>query len=439
MTGRNTRIPPVELVTNGSATTDATGWSASAQTGTLTVSRATGVQSAWTGGAVTALDFAHTGGSGSWAYAVGAMNWPQVGFKVGATYRVQAWVRDVLGTGLDVGLLVADSNYNNRPTGIVVYEGFSDTNWHLISRTFVCTGAASSATGLYLAFDTSATFHWQVSGASIQAVEVAEPAIVPVAATTTITFAGSSGSAPSSATWNHVVGAIDGAAVEAQTYTTSTTNCHLDGSGNLVITAKRETVTGPDGIQCAYTSARINTDGKLVVPSGSYVEASIKAPVGAGLWPAFWLVGANIQNEDWPACGELDILEVQGSTPTTARSAVHVSQITSPTDDNPWSWGEAGASVDVGVSLDANFHTYGCYFDGETARFYVDRVEHLALWAADAAVSDRAWPFSGAQSLILNVAVDSTDNPGGTSFPRSMTVGTISIWQGGIPFVPAGY
>lgn len=74
-------------------------------------------------------------------------------------------------------------------------------------------------------------------------------------------------------------------------------------NGNLVITGKKET-TGSN----KYTSARITTKGKKEFLYGR-IEARIKMPVAKGFWPAFWMLGANIDKVDWPACGEIDILE----------------------------------------------------------------------------------------------------------------------------------
>jgi len=73
--------------------------------------------------------------------------------------------------------------------------------------------------------------------------------------------------------------------------------------GNLVITGKKETV-GSNG----YTSARMTTQSKKEFFYGR-IEARIKMPGGKGFWPAFWMLGANINTVNWPACGEIDIME----------------------------------------------------------------------------------------------------------------------------------
>ena len=73
--------------------------------------------------------------------------------------------------------------------------------------------------------------------------------------------------------------------------------------GHLIITGKREKVGGN-----AYTSCRMTTQGKHEFLYGR-IEARIQIPVGQGLWPAFWMLGANIDSVGWPACGETDIME----------------------------------------------------------------------------------------------------------------------------------
>jgi hypothetical protein len=136
----------------------------------------------------------------------------------------------------------------------------------------------------------------------------------------------------------------------------------------------------------------------------------------------------------WPACGELDVFEGTGATPTLARAAAHLPSATDPAVDRQYGWDEQGGTTDIGSSLDAGPHRYGVYFDGKLARFYIDRRPTMTLWAADALGSGRTWPFTKPLFMLLNVAVDGTTDDSATTFPRTMTVGPISIWRGGIPF-----
>ncbi|GIF21062.1 beta-glucanase (GH16 family) [Actinoplanes tereljensis] len=258
------------------------------------------------------------------------------------------------------------------------------------------------------------------------AVAAYQPPRVTGEASRTITFDGPAGSPIDPAVWNHETGGGGWGNGELETYTDSAENSYLDGAGNLRISAYR-TGTG-------FTSARITTQDKVVVQPGSYVEASIVAPVGAGVWPAFWAIGANIGEVGWPACGELDIFEGTGATPTEAHAAVHLAAADDPATDKSYGWGEPGGTTDVGSSLEDGPHRYGVYFDDKIVRFYLDRRPTMTVPATAALNAGRSWPFGGPQYLILNVAVDGTTDNSATVFPRTMTVHPISIWHGGVPF-----
>ena len=102
--------------------------------------------------------------------------------------------------------------------------------------------------------------------------------------------------------------------------------------------------------------------------------------------------------------------------------------------DMPYGIADEGGSVRLPVGVDKQMHTYGVYFDHDMVVFYVDRQPTLTYTARDARASGRTWPFVKSQFLILNVAVGGRESPSGTTFPRVMKVGRISIWEGGIPF-----
>ncbi|MDR3111915.1 MAG: family 16 glycosylhydrolase [Elusimicrobiota bacterium] len=65
------------------------------------------------------------------------------------------------------------------------------------------------------------------------------------------------------------------------------------------------------------TSGRINSQNKVNVKisndvnNPTVVESRIKLPkTYKGLWPAFWMLGAEFNGDNWPACGEIDIMEM---------------------------------------------------------------------------------------------------------------------------------
>lgn len=102
--------------------------------------------------------------------------------------------------------------------------------------------------------------------------------------------------------WTREMGGNGWGNNEFQYYTGSTNNSQLV-NGELVITAKKEAFG-----QNQYTSARLITKNKFDFRYGR-IEARIKVPMGQGLWPAFWMLGSNIDALSWPKCGEIDIME----------------------------------------------------------------------------------------------------------------------------------
>lgn len=422
-----------DLVVNGSGLTGTTGWSGGSEAGALSFRQIPSLSGLGfsTGG----IQISRPGGTGTWASALAALRSPETVFTVGRTYRMQAWVRDTTASGAWLGMLLANGNYAHRPTQVSEYAQFKDTNWHLITRTFACTAPASADTALYFGLPSSGAFSFQITGASVQPVTAPLPATVTSAPVKTISFAGAAGSKPSSTTWNFETGGNGWGNGELQTYTSRATNAQLDGAGRLKIITRRETLAGTDGITRNFTSARLSTQNKVAIAPGSYVEAPIVAPTGDGVWPAFWTVGTNIGTVGWPASGEIDVLEGWGARPTIAQSALHMGMQSNPTQHAQYGWGEAGGTTDLGERLDTRTHLYGVYFDARVVRFYIDRKPTMTIWAQDAAAVGRAWPFGAPQFLILNVAVPGDTDTAAATFPKVMSVGTISAWQGGIPFV----
>jgi hypothetical protein len=423
-------VSSTEGVLNGSAVADTQHWSANSAAGLITVVRAV-TSSVPVANVRSAVEFRRPQASGPWAYALAGIRSAEVFFRVGRIYRMRMYVRDLNASGLPVELLLGNGQYSHRPTEASVTSRFTDTNWHLLTRTFVATSAAAPDTALYLALPASGVLRWQATAASVQEVSPPAPATMAGPATRVVAFNGPAGTAPDPATWSSEIGSAWGNN-ELQAYVAGTDNAALNGNGSLVLTARRQSHVAPSGIVREYTSARLSTQNKLDVLPGSYVEAPIRAPVGQGVFPAFWLLGSNLSQVGWPASGELDVLEAVGSEPTLARSAAHMSMQADSRVHAQYGWDDTGGTVDLGHPLDSQVHRYGVYFDDRTVRFYVDRRERMALWAEDALAAGRTWPFGRSHFLVLNIAIGLGD-PTNTVFPREMTVGPISIWQGGIP------
>ena len=120
-------------------------------------------------------------------------------------------------------------------------------------------------------------------------------------------FDGAEGTPPNPAMWTYDVGGDGWGNGQLEFNTDRVENVSLDGQGNLRIVALEESYMGNE-----YTSARIKTQGLFEQKYGRF-EARIKLPEGQGLWPAFWMLGANVDEVPWPGCGEIDVMEYQGN------------------------------------------------------------------------------------------------------------------------------
>jgi beta-glucanase (GH16 family) len=245
-------------------------------------------------------------------------------------------------------------------------------------------------------------------------------------------FDGPEGAPADPAFWTHEVG--DGSVHgnpgwgngELEYYTAGTENAALDGRGNLVVTARREPSTTDRTCyygRCEYTSARLITKGKLEQTHGR-VEARIRVPRGSGLWPAFWALGANIDEVGWPASGEIDIMEHVGREPRRVIGALH----------GPGYSGSEGIAqvVDLPQDVADDFHVFAVEWHPGRIVWTVDGTEFHRVTPADVAPND--WPFDQPFYLLLNVAVGG--HLGGevgeaTIFPARMLVDYVRVWAHG--------
>jgi len=195
---------------------------------------------------------------------------------------------------------------------------------------------------------------------------------------------------------------------ELQYYTDKPDNISVQ-NGLLKITAKREDFSGK-----LYTSARINTQDKFEFTYGR-VEMRAKLPNWEGMWPAFWLLGANIDVIGWPNCGELDILEhgdyVKSSTsndPGLISSAVHYGpqdysrQTTSVPNKIFYDTGQERCirSEKIIEKPFVEFHTYSMQWSPDNIQFFIDEEMHLEF-----PMQAQHSPFDKPFFLLLNLAV----------------------------------
>ena len=218
-------------------------------------------------------------------------------------------------------------------------------------------------------------------------------------------FDGEANTPPDPNLWQYDVGG-DGWGNEQLEYNTDRVeNASHDGEGNLQIIARREQFEGND-----YTSARINTAGLFEQKYGR-IEARIKLPPGAGLWPAFWMLGANIDEVPWPGCGEIDIMESRGRRPQEIFGTVH---------GPGYSGGESiGNEFELpeGETFADDFHIFAVEWDPSRISFWVDgEVQNGVVVGGEAyniittsrVANQGEWVFNNPFFLILNLAVGGT-------------------------------
>jgi beta-glucanase (GH16 family) len=223
--------------------------------------------------------------------------------------------------------------------------------------------------------------------------------------------------APDSSMWSYNIGTGDNGwgNNELQYYSDRPENIKVE-DGMLKITAIKESFMGS-----SYSSGRILTKGKFEKKYGR-IEARIKLPWGKGLWPAFWMLGANSDTVIWPQCGEIDIMEYLGSKPTSIFGTVH----------GPGYSGGNAITKNYTLSndrFDNDFHVFGIEWDENYINYYVDDVLYNQITPKDV---PGEWVFNQSFYIILNMAVGG-NFPGSpnsaTVFPQTMLVDYVRVYQ----------
>jgi beta-glucanase (GH16 family) len=228
-------------------------------------------------------------------------------------------------------------------------------------------------------------------------------------------FDGASGALASATNWSYDVG-TDWGNAQQEYDTDRASNASLDGTGNLVITARREAYKGS-----AYTSARLITRGLREFTYGKF-EARMKLPSGRGMWPAFWLLGANKATVGWPQTGEIDIMEYRGQEPGTAVGSMH----------GPGYSGGAAITKrysPTATRFDNSFHVFTVEWSPEQVDYLVDGKPYQTIKKSQV---PGEWVFNHPFYIILNVAVGGNfvGAPDGvTPFPTAMTVDWVRVYQ----------
>ena len=234
-------------------------------------------------------------------------------------------------------------------------------------------------------------------------------------------FDGPGGTAPSKAKWARDIGGSGYGNNELESYTDGNSNAFLDGKGDLVIQARKEPTTGPDGIKRNYSSARLLTKGKFAQKYGR-VEARMTIPEGKGIWPAFWMLGEDIGTSGWPNCGEIDILESVGPVAKTVYGTLH----------GPGYSGAQGiqGKLESTKSFADDFHVYAVEWEPGEIRWYVDSTCFSTVKRER--VGAKGWPYDQPFFIILNLAVGGywPGEPDPTTrFPQQLVVDYVRVYR----------
>jgi beta-glucanase (GH16 family) len=231
-------------------------------------------------------------------------------------------------------------------------------------------------------------------------------------------FTGALNDPPDPRLWNIDTGNRWGYGKEAQAYTTDPRNIRQDGQGHLVLEA--------NDIDEQVSSARVNTEGKVELTNG-LIAARIKMPAGQGLHSAFWMLGNSLRTAGWPACGEIDIVELLNDG-STAYSTIH-----GPPGDSR----EVGPDGDVQVQsakiasdFADNFHTYWLFKQPQRLIIGIDE-KQVAAFSSNHLRQGWHWVYDGPFFAVLNLAVGG-DWPGPLApgvLPKQMVVDWIKMYQ----------
>jgi beta-glucanase (GH16 family) len=213
---------------------------------------------------------------------------------------------------------------------------------------------------------------------------------------------------------------------ELEYYTNRPSNLTVS-NGTLVITALKEEYGGRH-----YTSARLST--KLSWLYGR-IEARMKLPYGQGLWPAFWMLGANINSIGWPACGEIDIMEMIGgisrSNPPGGDNylfgTAHWATSNGSHTQYPSSSNFSNYRLPSGGFSD-DYHIFSMTWTPSKLTWYVDGIQYCSLDTSPVGLSAFRTPFF----ILLNLAVGGSwpgSPDASTLFPQTLEVDYVRVYQ----------
>jgi beta-glucanase (GH16 family) len=201
---------------------------------------------------------------------------------------------------------------------------------------------------------------------------------------------------------------------ELQYYTDEEKNAKI-ADGKLIVSAVKKPGYNE------YSSARMITKGKKEFQYGR-IDVRARLPYGQGIWPAIWMLGANIDEVGWPRCGEIDIMELVGHLPKVSHGTAHY-------DVDGWASKGSSYALTTGQTFSDEFHVFSILWEMNTIKWYVDYNKFFEL---SAETVGSTYPFNNPFFFILNIAVGGNwpGNPDETTvFPQTMEIDYIRVFQ----------
>ena len=234
------------------------------------------------------------------------------------------------------------------------------------------------------------------------------------------------GTPPSPAHWSHDSGAHGWGNAEMQNYGDDLEHAQIvadPAASNGTALQISLTYNGQGLSHGNFQSARLLTQGKVSFQYG-YLEARLRLPSGQGVWPAFWMLGADIGEAGWPVCGEIDIMENRGDKPGWNVSSLH----------GPGYSGNSPLSgqfdLPNGQEFHQGYHTFGVLWKRDSITSLVDGTPYVAQTAAD--VPGKTWAFNHSFFFLVNLAVGGHffGLPNETTvFPQALRLDYIRVYQ----------
>lgn len=232
--------------------------------------------------------------------------------------------------------------------------------------------------------------------------------------------------------WNFVTGGGGYGNRELQFYTSRPENARVEG-GCLILSALNEKYGNKN-----YTSAKLTTEGKGEWQYGRF-EMRAKLPSGKGMWPAFWMMPSSFNYHKktnqlhlqrygkWPACGEIDIMELIGHEPDKVHGTIHYGMPR----------GRSGAFYQLpeGGSFNDDFHIFSLEWDHGEFRWFVDgnQFQNVNEWFSRFKRKARPYPapFDQPFFIQLNFAVGGNwpKKPDRSVMPQEFVIDYVRVYQ----------